>query len=32
MDKQKVAVNYRLLWAAVLLLIVAGMLATTLFA
>jgi len=32
MDKQKVAVNYRLLWGAVLLLIVAGMLATTLFA
>lgn len=32
MDKQQVNVNYRLLWAVVLILIIVGMLATTVFA
>ncbi len=32
MDKQQVNVNYRLLWAVVLILIIVGMLVTTVFA
>jgi hypothetical protein len=31
-DKQQVNVNYRLLWAVVLILIIVGMLVTTVFA
>ena len=32
MDKQQLNVNYRLLWAVVLILIIVGMLVTTVFA
>jgi hypothetical protein len=32
MDNEKVPTNYRLLWAVVLILIIVGMLATTVFA